>query len=169
MPGNVLRIFSRQAEETPEPAAAGFSFRLMRSRDLDQVHRVELLSYSFPWTRGAFRDCLRPGYETWLARSDDVLAGYGVLFTAAQESHLLNLCTHPDYRRRQLARTLLHRLLERAERQQSSVMYLEVRPSNAAALQLYRREGFAEIGQRRDYYPADGGREDALVLARRLS
>ncbi len=172
MPGNALRIFSRRTERAPDPEPVNsttFSYRLMRARDLEPVHQIELLSYSFPWTKGAFRDCLRDGYETWLACDGETLAGYGVLFTAAEESHLLNLCTHPDYRRQQLARGLLQHLLERAVHLQSHVVYLEVRPSNRAALQLYRCEGFLEIGRRRNYYPASDGREDALVLARKLT
>jgi ribosomal-protein-alanine N-acetyltransferase len=47
----------------------------------------------------------------------------------------------------------------------AQVLFLEVRPSNAAGLKLYARHGFRRIGVRRDYYPAQGGRENALVFA----
>lgn len=168
MPGGALRLFSRPARRAAPSSPAEAGFRRMRVGDLDSVHRLELLSYSFPWTKGAFRDCLRSGYETWLLVREQELLGYGVLFTGAGESHLLNLCVHPDHRGQDLGRRLLMQLLERASRQQSQVLYLEVRPSNRAALRLYRQEGFLQIGRRGNYYPAREGREDALVFARRL-
>ncbi len=51
----------------------------------------------------------------------------------------------------------------------ASTLLLEVRPSNEKALALYRHFGFQQIGVRRGYYPATGGREDALVLTHALS
>lgn len=169
MPGGSWFRFAERSDApqaiAPEDAIV---FRRMRGRDVDRVHKVELLSYAWPWTKGAFRDCLQPGYEVWLAHSDESLIGYLVLFTGAGESHLLNLCVHPDHRRQRLGRRLLVQAVERATRLRSSVLYLEVRASNRAAQRLYRQHGFNQIGRRGNYYPARNGREDALVLARRL-
>ncbi len=150
------------------PAHAVMGFRRMRASDLDTVHRIELLSYAYPWTKGTFRDCIKPGYEAWLG----VLAGdtvaYGILFSGASEAHILNLCVHPDFRGLDLGRTLLRHMLERGARNEARVTFLEVRPSNVIAQRLYQREGFRQIGRRHGYYPGRDGREDALVLARRL-
>jgi ribosomal-protein-alanine N-acetyltransferase len=44
------------------------------------------------------------------------------------------------------------------------VVFLEVRPSNGRAIDLYTSLGFETIGLRRNYYPADQGREDAVVM-----
>ncbi len=170
MPGNSLRNFSRPTEQPHgDNLLSSLHLRRMRAVDLERVHRIELLSYAWPWTKGAFRDCLRHGYDAWLAWREDELVGYGVLFTGADESHLLNLCVHPQYRGMNLGRHLLHHLFKRAVQLKSTVLYLEVRPSNRTALHLYKREGFAEIGRRGNYYPARNGREDALVLARTLN
>ena len=59
------------------------SFRTMRADDLEQVARIELSAYPYPWTFGIFRDCMSAGYECWvLARPAEVI-GYGVLSVAA--------------------------------------------------------------------------------------
>ncbi|RMD78948.1 MAG: GNAT family N-acetyltransferase, partial [Gammaproteobacteria bacterium] len=71
----------------------------------------------------------------------------------------------PERRRRGHGGYLLRRLIQIAGRLGARTLFLEVRPSNAAALALYRRLGFEEVGRRRGYYPAMEGREDALVLA----
>ena len=63
---------------------------------------------------------------------------------------------------------LLNALLARSERSDAERVYLEVRPSNAAALALYDSAGFTRVGIRPDYYQARPGREDAVVLAAAL-
>jgi len=146
--------------------------RQMRVGDLDLVLRNEELSYPNPWTRRIFEDCLRAGYECWvLVAAGDVLA-HAVLSVSLDEAHLLTLCVHPAYRRGGHARRLLRKVLARAQSQGVSICYLEVRPSNEAALQLYYTEGFIQVGERRHYYPADPDsrhREDALIMSRQLA
>lgn len=137
---------------------------VMKPADLDDVVAVENAAYIFPWTLGNFRDSMRSGYECRVLRQDGVVTGYFVLMTAADETHLLNLCVAPDRQRRGLGRYLLQEALIVSRARQSQRFFLEVRPSNEVARQLYAHAGFSEIGMRRDYYPALGGREDALVL-----
>ena len=72
------------------------------------------------------------------------------------------LSRRPDQRRRGLGQWLLRRILREARDQGCRVARLEVRPSNTAALALYRRHGFSEIGRRKDYYRQDG--EDAVIM-----
>ena len=55
---------------------------------------------------------------------------------------------------------MLKHLIQLASRHGADVALLEVRPSNVAAVDLYRSLGFNEVGIRRNYYPADDGRED---------
>jgi len=43
-----------------------------------------------------------------------------------------------------------------------------VRTGNARALQVYERQGYRRVGVRKGYYPAHGGREDAIVMSLRL-
>jgi ribosomal-protein-alanine N-acetyltransferase len=84
---------------------------------------------------------------------------------AAAEAHVLNLCVHPDIRRLGFGRRLLNALLFKAEDMAAQKVFLEVRPSNQAAIALYVSAGFHEIGIRPAYYQAQNGRENAIVLA----
>lgn len=149
--------------------AAALRARDMRRADLRAVMDIERRSYGFPWSEGVFRDCLRIGYECRVAiDADDAIIGYGLLSTAVDEAHILNLCVDPDHRRQGVARYMLEHLLDVAASAGMRTMLLEVRPSNIAALDLYSSLGFSQIGLRKNYYPATGGREDAMVLARRV-
>lgn len=129
---------------------------------------MEVCAYPFPWTAGIFSDCLRSGYACWLLEEGTELLGYGVLSVAAGEAHLLNLCVGPKSQGQGLGGHLLRKMIELARWHRAQRVFLEVRPSNPAALALYERAGFNEIGRRPNYYPARAGREDALVLALEL-
>ncbi len=150
----------------PRPAsAAATQFSPMTESDLDAVLRIERAIYDFPWTRGNFRDSLRAGYSCWVARADGELTGYAVMMLAAGEAHLLNLSVATERQGRGHGRALLAHLLATARDHAARVLFLEVRPSNGAAKRLYGGFGFEQIGVRRGYYPAHGGREDALVFS----
>jgi ribosomal-protein-alanine N-acetyltransferase len=140
-------------------------FRPMRKEDLQQVQAIEALSYDFPWTLGIFRDCLRVGYCCWVVTLEARVIGYGVMSVALDECHLLNLCIHPAWRRYGLARKMVRRLLNLAKQHGAETAFLEARISNHGAITLYRQLGFVEVGRRRNYYPHQEGREDALVLS----
>lgn len=150
------------------PQALAADLRPMRESDLDAVMAVELQAYPFPWTHGIFRDCLLAGYPMWVQERGGRLVGYGVLSVAAGEAHVLNLCTAPGHEGQGLARRMLLALLRVARGQGAQRVFLEVRPSNPRAIALYERNGFNEIGRRPRYYPAHGGREDAIVMAMEL-
>lgn len=147
----------------------GFSLRPMRNEDLPEVMRVERAAYPFPWTEGIFRDCLRVGYSCWVMSRPAEVLGYGVMSIGAGECHILNLCVHPDCQRQGLGRKILRRLLSIGRSRNADTVFLEVRSSNRAALALYTREGFCEVGMRRRYYPLAKGREDAVIMARPLN
>jgi [ribosomal protein S18]-alanine N-acetyltransferase len=93
---------------------------------------------------------------------------YGVMSFGAGEAHILNLCVGEEFRCRGVGRRLLESLLERATLAGMSEAFLEVRPSNTTAIRLYLALGFEQVGMRRGYYQAVGGREDAAVLRRLL-
>lgn len=138
-------------------------FRLMTHEDVPAVVTLEQNTYPFPWTEQVFRDCLRVGYDCWVVEGDDGVAGYGIMSAGAGECHVLNLCLAPALRRRGIGRRVLFMLLGRARRAGMLHAFLEVRPSNDAAIALYGSAGFERIGVRRGYYEAHDGREDAVV------
>lgn len=140
-------------------------FEPMGESDLETVIEIERRIYAFPWTLGNFRDSLRAGYSCWVCRGGADLLGYAVSMLAAGEAHLLNLTIDTPFQRQGHGGRLLRHVIGNARDYGAQVLFLEVRPSNAAGLALYARHEFRRVGQRRDYYPAQGGREDALVLA----
>ena len=143
-------------------------YRAMTADDLDAVAEAERRIYAFPWTRGNFADSLAAGHDTWLAQEHGQMTGYAVMMQVLDEAHLLNITVLPELQRGGRGSALLMHLFDQARAQAVTRMLLEVRPGNLAGRALYRRHGFAEIGRRRDYYPAHQGREDAIVMARDL-
>lgn len=144
------------------------TFVPMVEADLDAVVAAEQRIYEFPWTRGNFADSLASGYRAWMAWFEARFVGYGVVMMVMDEAHLLNISILSECQGRGLGSELLEFLFEDARQQRGGRMLLEVRPSNASGLRLYDRYGFAEIGRRRDYYPARQGREEAIVMERSL-
>lgn len=142
--------------------------RPLREDDLEHVARIERAAYAYPWTLGNFRDCLTSGYSCWAAELEGRVVGYGILMMVLDEGHLLNCCIAPQWQRRGLGRALMHHLLAVAADHRMRALFLEVRLSNRAAIALYEELGFEAFAQRRGYYPADQGREDALVMRRTL-
>ncbi len=137
----------------------------MGESDLDAVLVIEQAIYTHPWTRGNFADSLRAGYQcnTWRLGSE--LVGYFVLLAAAGEAHLLNLSIAEGRQRRGHGAALLREAMRVARECGARKIFLEVRPTNLAGKALYERFGFKKIALRRGYYPAQGSREDALVLS----
>lgn len=143
-------------------------FRSMLLADTPGVIAVERAAYDFPWTEGIFRDCIRVGYVCRVVEVEGRVAGYGVMTLGAGEAHLLNVCIRAELRRQGIGRRLLELLLEHAMAQGANDVFLEVRPSNPAAIRVYVAMGFQKIGVRRGYYQAYAGREDALVYRLQL-
>jgi ribosomal-protein-alanine N-acetyltransferase len=142
--------------------------RAMRGSDVADVVAIERASYHFPWSEGIFRDCLRVGYVCRVVTVNRQVMAYGVMSLGAGEAHILNLCVAEGYRCRGVGRRLLASLIERATTAGMADAFLEVRPSNTAAIRLYLAVGFEQAGMRRGYYQAANGREDAAVLRRAL-
>jgi [ribosomal protein S18]-alanine N-acetyltransferase len=146
-------------------------WRPLRADDLGYVAALEAGIHAAPWTIGNFRDSLAAGYSTCIGERDSRILVYGVLMLAPGEAQLLNLSVVPDARRLGLGRALLRRFIDDAGRLGAEQLFLEVRPSNIAAIALYETEGFARVGRRDAYYPRagpDAAREDALVMRRSL-
>ncbi len=143
--------------------------REMTEADLDAVARIENEVHAHPWTRRNFSDALHSKYECKVYASEaGEMLGYAVLMLAVDEAELLDIAIAMQHQHRGLGRRLLEEMIALARRADMRRMVLEVRTSNAAAIGLYRKAGFADIGLRRDYYPAANGREDAILMGREL-
>lgn len=139
--------------------------REMHLADMDAVMRIEQSVHAHPWTRGNFTDALKSDCICKVHEIEGEFLGYVVLMPAVDEAQLLNISIAAAYQRKGLGRKLMGEAMEIARSMNMRRMLLEVRPSNVAAMGLYRGAGFSEIGLRRGYYPsADNGREDAVVM-----
>jgi ribosomal-protein-alanine N-acetyltransferase len=162
---------------------AELSFLPMQAADLDAVLEIEAVSHLHPWTKGNFTDSLAAGHWAYCIRPQvdraikgsyldpAILWAYCILFPAVDELHLLNITVSPKLRQLGLASRMMAAIEGVAAQQKMPRMILEVRPSNTAAVALYRKLGYEEIGVRKNYYPADpqlGTREDALVMAKSI-
>jgi ribosomal-protein-alanine N-acetyltransferase len=143
--------------------------RLINDLDMLELLKVEESSQVAPWSEAAFSRCFEAGYPGWCIENDDKIVGFILLSLTLGECHILNLCISPTHQRRGHGYHLLTYALVWAKEQGASVVYLEVRRSNAQAIALYRKMNFKQIGERKDYYPMPKGREDALIFARDLS
>ena len=145
------------------------NLRPITEDDLDQLMKVENRAYPHPWTRGIFSDCLKHNYQCLLHEKNDQIIAYGVIQVIIDEMHILNLTVNPDFQQQGLGKKLLQTFETIGTGMKASNCFLEVRPSNTAALRLYMQSGFNEIGLRKNYYPASKGRrEDAVVMAKHL-
>ncbi len=140
----------------------------MGMADLDEVLAIEQAVYTHPWTRGNFVDSLNAGYHCHTYRLGNELLGYFAMIVAVGEAHLLNLSIAAARQRQGLGTALLGEVIRMARSRGAQHVFLEVRPSNLPAIALYEAGGFKRIAERRGYYPAHGGREDALILTLEL-
>ena len=139
----------------------------MSLSDLPDVLRIEQQNYEFPWDEEIFKDCFRANYDLRVCEELDRILGYCIVSVGAGEAHILNISVDPAERRQGIGQKMLEYLIEQLQGK-AETLFLEVRPSNTSAIALYKKIGFNEIGIRKDYYPAQNGREDALMLAMEL-
>ena len=128
-----------------------------------QIAALEKICFSDPWSENSIASELENKLAHWLvALEGDTVAGYIGSQTVVGETDMMNVAVHPDFRRRGIAEALVDRLVEDLRAMESHCLTLEVRASNAPAIALYEKLGFAQIGRRKNYYR--NPREDALIL-----
>ncbi len=143
--------------------------RPMQTEDLTELMVGELASYPYPWTRGNFEDCLsNKAYYCWVFEQQQSLLGHVVMSVVLKEAHILNICLYPQNQNKGWGRKLLNETEIVAKNYGAETCFLEVRPSNKSGLHLYQTEAYNEIGLRKNYYPGNNGREDAIVMAKTL-
>ena len=139
--------------------------RDMTQADVDAVLSIELAVQAYPWTRGNLIEALNSGYVCRVDEAEGEIRSYAILMPAVDEAEMLVIGVPAARQRNGLGRLMLNEMLETARKRNFKRVFLEVRPSNVAAIALYRCAGFTEIGVRRGYYQNANGSEDALVMA----
>jgi ribosomal-protein-alanine N-acetyltransferase len=145
--------------------AVAIELRALGLNHLGGIEEIERAAYQTPWSRTMFASELaKPSSICLGAFEGDQLVGYVINSRYVDAWHVMNVAVHPDYRRRGLATRLLEALFEMTKNDGRRGYTLEVRVSNAGAIELYERLGFERRGIRRGYYTDN--REDALIMWR---
>jgi len=139
--------------------------RKMALDDVPAVAALDQMSFSLPWPERSFRYELtdNPASRCWVVEGDGRIVGMIVTWLFVDEAHIATLATHPDFRRRGIARKLLTHALRALMNEGAASSFLEVRESNLAAQEMYRGFGFEVIGRRKRYYKDND--EDAILMA----
>lgn len=144
--------------------------RVMLDEDLAEVHAIEKSANRFPWSVKNFSDSLDAGHYAWVFCDPyDAIIGFAIVQLVLDEAHLLNICVRPDMQRQGYGRRILEHIIDYTKSRSAVLLVLEVRLSNQRAQQLYEQFGFNEMTIRRGYYPAEQGREDAILMGLDLS
>ena len=143
-----------------------FDIVRMEEDDLDEVMKIESESFSSPWKRRHFEIALSDDTCCIVAKVAGKVVGYGIGWFVFREIHIANLAVDKELRRKGIGVILLRHMIDIAGERRVVIVTLEVRESNLAAINLYRKEGFREVTVRKDYYSRP--REDAIIMAKFL-
>lgn len=136
---------------------------LMTDAHVSQVAQLEKLSFSMPWSENAISGEITNPLSLWIVALDGQhVVGYVGSQAVMGEADMMNLAVQPEYRRKGIGEGLVVHLIERLAEKTVNSLTLEVRASNYAAIALYEKLGFAQVGRRPNYYSAP--KEDALIL-----
>ena len=135
----------------------------MRMDTVPQVAQLEAICFSDPWSENSVASELTNALSLWLvAMEGERVAGYIGSQTVLDETDMMNVAVHPDFRRQGIGEALILELVGKLKEKKSRCLTLEVRASNAPAIALYEKMGFSQIGRRKNYYR--NPKEDALIL-----
>ena len=135
----------------------------MNAAHVSQVAALEKICFADPWSEMSIASELQNLWAYWLvAVNGDQVAGYIGSQSSIDEADVMNVAVHPDYRRQGIAESLIEALVAELKNRSIHSLTLEVRASNAPAISLYEKQGFVQVGCRRNYYR--NPKEDALIL-----
>lgn len=139
----------------------------MKAHHVSQVAELEKLCFSAPWSANSIAHELTTDYSFWLVAEDDgAVVGYIGSQIVFPEADVMNVAVRPEYRRRGVGQILVEALSTHLRNIDCESLTLEVRASNAPAIALYEKLGFAQVGRRPNYYR--NPKEDALILRKEL-
>lgn len=139
---------------------------LMIKEDLDAVLEISSLSLKESWNLDSFSNELsNPLAKYLIAKINNKIVGFVGVWTIIDEGHITNMAVHPEFRKKGVGSALLTSLIESSKDWGCNSLTLEVRSSNKAAKDLYKKFGFLEEGIRKNYYRDN--EEDALIMWKR--
>lgn len=141
---------------------------LMREDHVAQIAELEKQCFSDPWSERSISSELTNPLSLWIvAEENGVVAGYVGSQSVLGEADMMNLAVAPNYRRQGIGCELVQELVRLLSQQGTHILMLEVRVTNTAAICLYEKLGFVQVGRRPNYYLHP--KEDALILRKEWS
>ena len=133
-----------------------------------EINELEKLCFSLPWSRQALISQLPDDMHMFIAAigDDGQVLGYVGMMYVLDEGYISNVAVSPEHRRLGIADALINAMIDRANEKDLSFVTLEVRKSNVPAIELYIKNGFSEVGLRKNYYTKPT--EDAILMTRFL-
>lgn len=139
----------------------------MTEKNVPMVADLEHRSFSTPWSEKSIHEELNNEWALWyVALEGDRFLGYIGIQFGLDGGDIMTIATEPEYRGKGIGKALILHVLEIFKEKHLQYLTLEVRPSNAPALNLYERLGFSQVGRRKNYYR--NPTEDALLLTLQL-
>ncbi|MCI0504556.1 MAG: ribosomal protein S18-alanine N-acetyltransferase [Gammaproteobacteria bacterium] len=145
-----------------------FRIRPMHETDIPMIMRLENQCYAYPWAAWMFRSAIWLRMSCWVMEGDREVIGFGIAQRQLRWWHLMNVCIAANFRAMGLGKKMTVHLLSEARKQHAVYSWLEVRPNNRTAINLYRSLGFRSVTMRKNYYPSRRGRLPAIVMAKKL-
>ncbi len=144
------------------------TIRLMKREDVSQIANLEKICFSDPWSENSIASELDNRLSCWLvAEEQGRVVGYVGSQSVLDMADMMNIAVDPEYRRQGIAEQLILALTQNLMVKGIVALLLEVRVSNASAIALYEKLGFAQVGRRPRYY--HNPREDALILRKEFT
>jgi ribosomal-protein-alanine N-acetyltransferase len=141
--------------------------RSMHNRDLPAVYRLEKACQPIAWPYWYFRRALASS-SCWVVEKNSEIIGFGILRMEKSHAHIMNICVAPEHQHQGLGKRIMLHLLSVAKKMHARDSWLEVRSTNRIAIILYRKLGYRSISIRKNYYPMRRGRQNAIIMARKL-
>lgn len=140
-------------------------FEKLRPEHIKEVHEIEKLSFKDPHTVEMISSAiLNPACEFWLLIESEKILGFIEFWIMYEESHIIDIAVHPEFRKKGYGQKLMEFMIEKSRELGAKKVFLEVRPSNQVAINLYKKCGFSESGLRKKYYKD----EDAIIMKKDL-
>ena len=136
--------------------------RRMTFEDVKSVAQIEAECFSVPWSENSFEDSLAREDTVFLVCVDEGVVGYIGMYLSFEEGEITNVAVTPSYRQRGCGNLLIEAVKKEAKARNAECVILEVRVSNAPAISLYKKNGFEEIGIRKNFY--EHPKEDAIIM-----
>lgn len=140
----------------------------LTSESVPELFEIAVKAHSNPMSEKTIASCFGHLYYNIGLNKDNQLVGFAIVHHVFDETTLMDICISPEKQGLGLGKALMCEVIKAAKKRDAAILQLEVRASNSAAIALYRKKGFKEIGCRANYYPTENGREDAILMELRF-